>query len=88
MVAVDRGAGTQHRALQPLEGATGRDERLQAAVGIHAAGGRQQEERPRDVGGKRGEARGAWQAAFDKSDAKSPYRTLIQAKLDSLGEAK
>jgi len=38
--------------------------------------------------GKRGEARGAYQQALDKSDAKSPYRPTIQAKLDALGEAK
>lgn len=38
--------------------------------------------------GKRGEARGAYQQALDRSDAKSPYRPMIQAKLDALGEAK
>jgi predicted negative regulator of RcsB-dependent stress response len=38
--------------------------------------------------GKRGEARGAYQQALEKSDAKSPYRAMIQAKLDALGEAK
>jgi predicted negative regulator of RcsB-dependent stress response len=38
--------------------------------------------------GKRGEARGAYQQAYDKSDSKSPYRPMIQAKLDALGEAK
>ena len=38
--------------------------------------------------GKPGDARGAYQLALDKSDAKSPYRGVIQAKLDSLGEAK
>lgn len=38
--------------------------------------------------GKRDEARGAYQLALDKSDAKSAYRALIQVKLDALGEAK
>jgi predicted negative regulator of RcsB-dependent stress response len=38
--------------------------------------------------GKRGEARSAYQQAYDKSDLKSPYRPMIQAKLDALGEAK
>lgn len=38
--------------------------------------------------GKRGEARGAYQRALDKSDAGSPYRSAIQMKLDSLGDAK
>lgn len=38
--------------------------------------------------GKRSEARGAYQQALEKSDAKSPYRGMIQAKLDALGEAK
>jgi len=38
--------------------------------------------------GKRGEARGAYQLALDKSEAGSPYRSAIQLKLDSLGEAK
>ena len=38
--------------------------------------------------GKRSEARAAYQLAFDKSDAKSPYRGIIQSKLDALGEAK
>jgi predicted negative regulator of RcsB-dependent stress response len=38
--------------------------------------------------GKRGEARSAYQQAIDKSDVKSPYRPMIQAKLDALGEAK
>lgn len=38
--------------------------------------------------GKRGEARGAYQQALDRSDAKSPYRPMIQAKLDALGDAK
>jgi predicted negative regulator of RcsB-dependent stress response len=38
--------------------------------------------------GKRAEARGAYQLALDKSEAGSPYRSAIQLKLDSLGEAK
>ena len=38
--------------------------------------------------GKKDEARSAYQLALDKSDAKSSYRTLIQVKLDALGEAK
>jgi predicted negative regulator of RcsB-dependent stress response len=38
--------------------------------------------------GKDGEARGAYQLALDKSDAKSSYRALIQMKLDGLGAAK
>lgn len=38
--------------------------------------------------GKAGDARGAYQLALDKSDAKSPYRGVIQGKLDSLGEAR
>ena len=38
--------------------------------------------------GKRGEARSAYQQAIDKSDVKSPYRPMIQAKRDALGEAK
>lgn len=38
--------------------------------------------------GKGNEARGAYQLALDKSDAKSTYRALIQSKLDALGEAK
>lgn len=38
--------------------------------------------------GKPTEARGAYQLALDKSDAKSAYRALIQVKLDALGEAK
>ena len=38
--------------------------------------------------GKRGEARGAYQQALDKSDARSQYRQTIQAKLDALGDAK
>lgn len=38
--------------------------------------------------GKAAEARGAYQLAFDKSEAGSPYRATLQLKLDSLGEAK
>lgn len=38
--------------------------------------------------GKRAEARTAYQGALDKSEAGSAYRTVIQMKLDSLGEAK
>jgi predicted negative regulator of RcsB-dependent stress response len=38
--------------------------------------------------GKRAEARSAYQIAFDKSDAQSAYRTMIQAKLDALGDVK
>ena len=38
--------------------------------------------------GKRAEARGAYQQALEKSDVKSPYRPMIQAKLDALGEAR
>ena len=37
---------------------------------------------------KNAEARAAYQLALDKSDAKSPYRGLIQLKLDALGESK
>jgi predicted negative regulator of RcsB-dependent stress response len=38
--------------------------------------------------GKPAEARVAYQAAFDQSDAASPSRQILQLKLDSLGEAK
>ncbi len=38
--------------------------------------------------GKPGDARGAYQLALDKSDAKSAYRALIQLKRDALGDAK
>jgi predicted negative regulator of RcsB-dependent stress response len=38
--------------------------------------------------GKRAEARAAYQAALDRSEAASAYRSVIQMKLDSLGEAK
>lgn len=34
------------------------------------------------------DARAAYQLALEKSDAKSPYRTLIQLKIDSLGQGK
>ena len=34
------------------------------------------------------EARAAYQTALEKTDAKSPYRNLIQIKIDSLGEPK
>jgi len=37
---------------------------------------------------KPAEARGAYQLALDKSDARSAYRPLIQLKLDALGTAK
>ncbi len=37
---------------------------------------------------KPAEARSAYQAALDKTDAKSPYRGVIQGKLEALGEAK
>lgn len=35
--------------------------------------------------GKVAEARGAYQMALEKSDKKSPYRNLLQIKLDALG---
>jgi len=38
--------------------------------------------------GKVSDARGAYQLALDKSDAKSPYRGVIQGKLDAIGDAK
>ncbi len=38
--------------------------------------------------GKVAEARAAYQQALDKTDAKSMYRSLIQLKLDGLGDAK
>lgn len=38
--------------------------------------------------GKPAEARAVYQLAFDRSDAQSPYRALLQAKLDALGDAK
>ena len=37
---------------------------------------------------KPAEARSAYQLAFDKTDAKSPYRGVIQGKLEALGDAK
>ncbi len=38
--------------------------------------------------GKVAEARAAYKLAYDKTDAKSNYRNLIQMKLDALGDAK
>jgi predicted negative regulator of RcsB-dependent stress response len=38
--------------------------------------------------GKNAEARAAYQQAYDKTDAKSAYRNLIQLKMDGLGSAK
>lgn len=38
--------------------------------------------------GKAAEARAAYQAALDKTEANSQYRRLIEVKLDALGEAK
>jgi predicted negative regulator of RcsB-dependent stress response len=38
--------------------------------------------------GKVAEARAAYQQAYDKTDAKSVYRNLIQLKMDGLGAAK
>ena len=38
--------------------------------------------------GQPGAARAAYQLALDKSDAQSPYRAMIQAKLDALGDSK
>jgi len=38
--------------------------------------------------GVEAEARTAYQTALEKSDAKSPYRNLIQMKIDSLGQGK
>lgn len=37
---------------------------------------------------KRADARAAYQVALDKSDIRSPYRPMIQVKLDALGDAK
>lgn len=37
--------------------------------------------------GKAADARAAWQQALDKMDAQSPYRNLVQLKLDGLGSA-
>jgi predicted negative regulator of RcsB-dependent stress response len=38
--------------------------------------------------GAEAEARAAYQMALEKTDAQSPYRSLIQIKLDSLGQPK
>ncbi len=38
--------------------------------------------------GKIAEARAAYQQAYDKTDARSTYRSLIQLKMDGLGSAK
>jgi len=38
--------------------------------------------------GKPAEARAAYQLALDRSDAQSPYRAMVQAKLDALGDGK
>lgn len=38
--------------------------------------------------GSAAEARAAYQAALEKTDARSPYRNLIQIKIDALGNAK
>lgn len=38
--------------------------------------------------GKQAEARAAYKEAYDKLDAKSTYRNLVQMKLDALGAAK
>jgi predicted negative regulator of RcsB-dependent stress response len=38
--------------------------------------------------GKKAEARSAYTQALEKTDAQSPYRRLIEVKLDALGEAK
>ena len=38
--------------------------------------------------GKTDEARSAYKLAYEKTDAKSMYRNLIQMKMDALGEAK
>jgi predicted negative regulator of RcsB-dependent stress response len=40
------------------------------------------------AGGKRAEARAAYQVALEKSDAASPTRQIVQLKLDALGETK
>ena len=37
--------------------------------------------------GKAADARAAWQQALDKMDTQSPYRNLVQLKLDGLGSA-
>lgn len=41
-----------------------------------------------NVQGKTDEARAAYQQAYDKVDAKSSYRSMIQVKLEALGGAK
>jgi predicted negative regulator of RcsB-dependent stress response len=38
--------------------------------------------------GKMADARNAYQQALEKSDPRSPYRAMIQAKLDALGDAR
>jgi predicted negative regulator of RcsB-dependent stress response len=38
--------------------------------------------------GKAAEARSAYQVALEKSDARSQYRSVIEMKLDALGQAK
>lgn len=38
--------------------------------------------------GKKAEAREAYQLALDRSEAGTPYRAIVQIKLDALGEAK
>lgn len=38
--------------------------------------------------GSPAEARAAWQSALEKTDVGSPFRNLIQIKIDSLGQAK
>lgn len=40
------------------------------------------------IQGRKAEARSAYQLALDRSEAGSAYRTTVQMKLDSLGEAK
>jgi predicted negative regulator of RcsB-dependent stress response len=38
--------------------------------------------------GSLAEARSAYQSALERTDTKSPYRNLIQIKIDGLGEGK
>jgi predicted negative regulator of RcsB-dependent stress response len=38
--------------------------------------------------GKAAEARSAYQVALDKSDARSQYRSVVEMKLDALGQSK
>ena len=38
--------------------------------------------------GSLAEARSAYQSALERTDTKSPYRNLIQIKIDALGEGK